>query len=312
MFGFRSDGKRIKTIDPLMKLTPHVMPDRNDSQVMTMYEVDCKGMDEYIFAKRKENIHLTYMDIMIAAIVRTLAMRPRLNRFIMNGRVFKRNDIQVAITIKKALTDAAEETTIKSTYAGTETLSQIHETLDKEIKANSKVVAVNDTDRLAKLLTIVPNGLIKFLVGTLKLMDKHGFLPKAILNLSPFHTSVFVTNMKSIKMGYVYHHIYNFGTTSIFLSMGKERYEPIVVDAETQKFGVAKIMKVGAVIDERIVMDCISVIHSVSSVNFWKTPLRWNCHWKNAPKTSSSHSMTAFFLGCTLEEIIKEKRCTRS
>jgi pyruvate/2-oxoglutarate dehydrogenase complex dihydrolipoamide acyltransferase (E2) component len=252
MFGFRSDGKRIKTIDPIMKLTPHVMPQRNDAMVMSMYDIDCKGMDEYIFKKRKEDIHLTYMDIVIAAIVRTLALRPRLNRFIMNGRVFKRNDIQVAFTIKKALLDSVEETTIKLTFKGTEDLMAIHEALQKEILANSKVTATNDTDNFAKILTIVPNGLIKFLVGIIKFLDKHGVMPMSIINLSPFHTSLFITNMKSIKMNYVFHHIYNFGTTSIFMSMGKEKYEPIVLDAEEEKFGIAKIMKMGIVIDERI------------------------------------------------------------
>ncbi|MDD3127012.1 MAG: 2-oxo acid dehydrogenase subunit E2 [Candidatus Izemoplasmatales bacterium] len=252
MFGIRPDGKKIKTIDPLMKLTPHIMTQRNDAMVMTLYEINCKGMDEYIFSKRKQDIHMTYMDILIAAIVRVLALRPRLNRFIMNGRVFKRNDIEVAFTIKKALKDSADETTVKLTFAGTEDLLTIHEALEKEIRANSKVVAENDTDKLAKLLTFVPNGMIKFLVGTLKFFDKHGMLPKSILKISPFHTSLFITNMKSIKMGYVFHHIYNFGTTSIFLSMGKEKYEPVVLDAEDEKFGIVKIMKVGAVIDERI------------------------------------------------------------
>ncbi|MDD4596036.1 MAG: 2-oxo acid dehydrogenase subunit E2 [Candidatus Izemoplasmatales bacterium] len=252
MFGIRPDGKKIKTIDPIMKLTPHIMPQRNDAMVMSLYEINCKGMDEYIFAKRKEDIHLTYMDILLAAIVRVLAIRPKLNRFIMNGRVFKRNEIEVAFTIKKALKDSADETTVKLTFSGTEDLLTIHEALNKEIRANSVVVAENDTDKLAKLLTIVPNGLIKFLVGVLKWFDKHGMLPKSIIKLSPFHTSLFITNMKSIKMGYVFHHIYNFGTTSIFLSMGKEKYEPVVLDADDEKFGIMKIMKVGAVIDERI------------------------------------------------------------
>ncbi|MDD3842511.1 MAG: 2-oxo acid dehydrogenase subunit E2 [Candidatus Izemoplasmatales bacterium] len=252
MFGIRPDGKKIKTIDPIMKLTPHIMPQRNDAMVMSLYEINCKGMDEYIFAKRKEDIHMTYMDILLAAIVRVLAIRPKLNRFIMNGRVFKRNEIEVAFTIKKALKDSADETTVKLSFSGTEDLLTIHEALNKEIRANSVVVAENDTDKLAKLLTIVPNGLIKFLVGVLKWFDKHGMLPKSIIKLSPFHTSLFITNMKSIKMGYVFHHIYNFGTTSIFLSMGKEKYEPVVLDADDEKFGIMKIMKVGAVIDERI------------------------------------------------------------
>ena len=252
MFGLRSDGKKIKTIDPVMKLVPHIMPTRNDAMVMCNYDIDCKGMDEYIFAKRKEGIHLTYMDLFIAALVRTIALRPKLNRFIMNGRVFKRNDIEIGFTIKKALLDTAEETTVKMTFGGTETLLQIHDVLQKEIVANSSTAASNDTDALAKILTVVPNGMIRFLVGVLKFFDKHGVLPKSVMKVSPFHASLFLTNMKSIKMNSVLHHIYNFGTVSIFLSMGKESYQPIVTDADAATFGIKKVMPIGAVIDERI------------------------------------------------------------
>lgn len=252
MFGFRADGKRIKTIDPTMKLIPHIMPTRNDAMVMTPYEIDCKGMDEYIFTKRREGVYYSYMDIIVAACARTLATRPKLNRFIMNGRVFKRNVIEVSFTVKKELKDSGEETEVKLNFNGKETLADVHAMMEKEITANTKATSSNDTDGLAKILTRVPNGIIKFLVGTLRFLDKHGMLPMSIIKLSPFHTSLFITNMKSIKMNYVYHHLYNFGTTSIFLSMGKEKYIPIVVDADDSKLGIQKLITIGAVIDERI------------------------------------------------------------
>jgi hypothetical protein len=124
--------------------------------------------------------------------------------------------------------------------------------LDKEVQANSTVSAVNEADKLAKLFTIVPNFMIKFLVGSVKLLDKWGLLPKSILEVSPFHTSLYLTNMKSIKMNYVLHHIYNFGTTSMFMSMGKEKYVPVVIDPEEKTFGVQKLFSLGCTIDERI------------------------------------------------------------
>lgn len=253
MFGFRSDGKKIRTMDPFMKLTPHIMTDRNDAQVMSLYEINCKGMDDYIFANRHDkNIRLNYMHIVVAATVRLLALRPRLNRFVMNGRFFRRNNIQISIAVKKALLDTAEETTIKLTFDGKESIFEVKDIIDKAVAENANTAAYNSTDKTAKFLTRVPNFLIKLMVGFLKWTDKHGMLPKGLINASPFHTSVFITNMKSIKMDYVYHHIYNFGTTSLFVSMGKEKYQPIVVDAESERIGIAKIMKAGLVIDERI------------------------------------------------------------
>lgn len=251
-----------------MKMTPHIMVERSDSQVMAQYDVRCRAMDEYIFDKRhNEKIRFTYMDILVAAMVRVFALRPRLNRFIMNGRIFKRNNIQVSIAVKKQLTDQDEETTIKLTYTGKENIYEIKEIMDKEIIANSSKSAYNDTDKTAKILTRVPNFLIKVSVGFLKWLDKHGMLPKAIIDVSPFHTSLFLTNMKSIKMDFVYHHIYNFGTTSVFVSMGKERYVPVVVDSETEKIGSEKIMRAGIVIDERI---CDGLYNSLSLREFVK------------------------------------------
>jgi len=184
MFGFRSDGKRIKTIDPIMKITPHIMRQRNDAMVMSMYEIPCKDMDEYIFKKRKEsNIRFTYMDLVIAGVVRMMAQRPKLNRFIMGGRVYKRNDIQIAFTVKKALTDSADETIVKLTFDGTETIFQIKEKMDKEIEANTKTTSHNDTDALAKILTVVPNFMIRFFVGFLKMLDYFGVLPQNQLSI---------------------------------------------------------------------------------------------------------------------------------
>ncbi|MBU0997207.1 MAG: 2-oxoglutarate dehydrogenase [Firmicutes bacterium] len=265
MFGRRSDGVLVKTIDPIMKLTPHIMPDRNDAQVMSMYEINCKAMDEYIFKQRKENqLRFSYMHILIAAMLRTVALHPKLNRFVINRRVYKRNTIQISFIVKKALVDNAEESTIKMTFDGTENIFKTKEMMDKEIEANTKTTSFNDTDALAKWLTIVP---MRFVVGLLKFMDKHGILPKSIINLSPFHTSVFLTNLKSIKMNYAYHHIYNFGSTSIFVAMGKEKYEPVVLDHDEEKIGSAKIMKAGVVIDERI---CDGLYYGNSMREFMK------------------------------------------
>lgn len=253
MFGHRRDGKKIKTIDPLMKIIPHIMRERNDAMVMMKYDIDCEAMDHFIFEKRKqESVRFTYMHILVASMVRVFAKRPKLNRFIMNGRIFKRNSIQIAFTMKKKLIDAAEETTVKMTFDGTESIYDIKDKIDEEIKKNSGMSAENETDRVAKALTWTPNVLIKFSVGLFKWLDKHGMLPKKLLRVSPFHASLFLTNMKSIKMNYVFHHIYNFGTASVFMSMGKERYLPVVKDLDGATMGVKKNMEAGIVVDERI------------------------------------------------------------
>ena len=252
MFGLRSDGKKVKNIDPFMRIVPHIMFERSDAMVMQLQEIDCQNMDNYILDKRKtEGLRLSYMDIVMAAFVRVISLRPKLNRFVVNGRIFKRNNIQISLAVKKRLTDEAEETTVKMTFDGTESIKDVMEKIHNTVKENKGDIS-NDTDKIAKILTSTPNFMIKIMVRFLMWLDKHGMLPKSIIEVSPFHTSLFLTNLKSIKMETVYHHIYNFGTTGIFVSMGKETLEPRVVDLATKEIGVKKIMKMGIVVDERI------------------------------------------------------------
>lgn len=249
MFGRRPDGKRIKTLAPIPKIIPHIMSARHDSQNLFKYEVLCDPIDKFIMEQREKDCSLTYMHVVIAAIVRLIALRPQLNRFVVNGRVFKRKNICVSYVVKKSLRDDVEETTVKLELTGKETIYEIKEMIDESIRKNSHKNAKNGTDKLAKFLTFVPNGLIKLGVGTVKFLDKHGMVPGKILKLSPFHTTCFVTNLKSIKTDYIYHHLYDFGTTGLFVSMGKEAMKPIV--GKDNQLTVGKVMTLGITTDER-------------------------------------------------------------
>ena len=248
MFGLRPDGKKVKDLDPIQRIIPHIMTARHDSQNLTTYDCPCEPMDEFINAQLAQGEVYNYMHLLIAAMVRTFARFPRLNRFVMNGRIFMRNEIQVSFVVKKNLSPDAADSLVKLTFSGLESLPEIQKKIDEAIEANNNMAANNGTDKIARVLTITPNAIIKFLLGTIKFLDKHGLLPKAIINLSPFHTSLFVTNMKSIKGPSIFHHLYDFGTTGIFMSMGKESVVPAVSKDE---YVSAKRMPVWITTDER-------------------------------------------------------------
>ena len=93
MFGFRPDGKKIKSLSGFDKFIPHLMSSRNDSENLFKYEMDCEKLDEFIASEREKGVSFTYMHFVIAAIIRVIALRPKINRFVMNGRIYKRNDI---------------------------------------------------------------------------------------------------------------------------------------------------------------------------------------------------------------------------
>ena len=249
MFGHRSDGKKIKKLTPIFKIMPCVMLDRADSQVYFKQDIALKHLDEYIDRKTEEGIRLSYMNIIYAAIVRIIGERPRLNRFAMNGALYQRNKIYVSLVIKKSLTDDGVETPLKLKFNGDENIFEIKEKLDATIEKNKDVEAANKTDKLVSILSAIPSGLIRAIVKFLMFLDKHGIMPKKIIEASPFHTSVFLTNVGSLGIDSIYHHIYNFGTTSMFFSMGKKKKSYIYEDEE---FKEEKCITLAFVGDERI------------------------------------------------------------
>lgn len=271
MFGKRCDGTKLKKADPFTKIIPHFMPHRYDAQVFFVNEIRCEGMDEFIKEKAEEGLKFNYMHIVIASLVRMYALKPRLNRFVMNGRIFARKGIYISFAVKKNLTEKGAETTIKMQFKGTESIFEIKDMVDKAIKENTKTEEKNNTDKQAKMLTKMPNWLLKIGMGFIRFFDRHGLLGKKTLDTSPFHTSCFLVNMKSLNTGYVLHHLYDFGTTSQFVSMGKEKLEPSV-NPLTDKLEVAKIMKMGINIDERI-CDGLYNAHAIKvGTNFIANP----------------------------------------
>ena len=250
MFNKRPDGRAIKNLEPMQMIMPYVMKTRTDS--MNMYEdtFACEPMDAYIKAKAEEGVSLGYMHIIIAAVVRLIALRPQLNRFCMNGKIYARPKIWVSFVVHPTLRDESVGTTIKLCFEGTETILEIAEKVNEAIaKETVNRKGENDTDKLLRtLMKKIPGPLIKLVVNTLLWMDKRNLMPKAIIELSPFHTSFFITNLKSLGINHIYHHTYEFGTTGLFFAMGKEKQVPAV---EHGQIVTRKEMGFGLVSDER-------------------------------------------------------------
>ena len=246
----RPDGRVVKTVPPIQKIMPYIMKTRTDS--MNMYDdvFDCEVWDSYIKEKEAEGIKMSYMHILIAGVVRMIALRPQLNRFIMNGRVYTRHKINVSFVVHPKLCDGDTETTIKLEFEGTETIQEIAETINRRVKEETTDrQGENGTDKLAKVLTNIPGPIIRFALNTLMWMDRHNLLPKAIIDLSPFHTSFFITNLKSLGINYIFHHTYEFGTTGLFFAIGKEQNH-VDLDKEGNIIN-EKRMGWGLVTDER-------------------------------------------------------------
>ena len=250
MFGHRSDGKELKKISPEFKLIPNIMSERSDAQVFFYQYIVVTSIENYINKKAEHGEKFTYMEVIFAAVLRIIAQRPKLNRFAINGRIYARNSITISLTVKKSLSDDADESTLKIPFKGTENIFEVRDIIEKLIKENKFTDDDNNsTDKAAEMLTKVPTSMIKFLVWLFKKLDKHGHLPKALIKVSPFHTSAYITNVGSIGINSIYHHLYNFGTTSMFFAMGKRKKSYIYDEDEIKEEKCINIAFVG---DERI------------------------------------------------------------
>ncbi len=250
MFGKRYDGRLVKNIDPMQRITPYIMKERNDAMNMFQETIDCEGMDEYIAKREAEGrTNLNYMTIWIAAAVRLIALKPQLNRFIMNSRIYARPKIWISFVVHQTLRTDDAGSEIKLCFDGTESIDEIADIVEKAvISETTKKTEENATDKLANLIMSLPSWLIRLVVNTLMWMDKHNIMPKAVIEASPFHTTLFLTNLKSLGINHVFHHVYNFGTTGLFIAIGKEKKLAIAKGDEVMS---KKCMNFGFVSDER-------------------------------------------------------------
>ena len=249
MFINRPDGRRLRTVDPMQLITGFMMQKRYDS--MNMYEdtINCDSWDKYIKEKEKEGIKLGYMHIFIAGVVRMIALKPRLNRFVMNGKIYTRPKIWVSFTIHPELHIDCPDTTIKLCFEGTETILEIAEAINEAIRKETVLrTEENSTDKMVRLFTMIPSSILNIVARLLMWMDRHNLLPKAFIDFSPFHTSFYITNLKSLGINHVFHHTCEFGTNGLFFAMGKEKNIPV---AEKGEVVIQKHMGFSLVSDER-------------------------------------------------------------
>lgn len=248
----RNDGHYLTGLDPVSKLMPYIMKDRTDAHVYFSESIDLTKVEPFIRDYRKKyNKKIGMMHLIIAAMIRTIALKPKINRFVAGSKLYARNHISISFTMKKAMTEQASDAAVKTLYNPKTTLHDVVDIINNEVDVNRGVAeGENDTDILAFVLGIMPGFIIRFFLGLVKRMDYVGLLPRKFIDASPFHTSMYITNLGSLGLKPVYHHIYNIGTTSMFLAFGMKRKEKIIV-GDREEIKTYMDLKVTA--DERIV-----------------------------------------------------------
>lgn len=250
--GDRTDGWRVKSADALFSVIPHIMKMRCDSQVFFDQTVEIGELEKFIRTLRHttEMTELSMMHVILAACVRMIAQYPCVNRFVCGRRIYARNQIVFSFTIKKEMTLDAPEAVVKVAFDPTDSLREVYRRVTEAVSVNKGCDTQNDTDAFARILSICPNWLVRFGIAAANFLDQHGMLPKAVRDFSPFHCSMYLTDIGSIGIGSVYHHLYNFGTCSIFCALGKKG-RTLKQNADG-KLVYAKTVSLRFTVDERI------------------------------------------------------------
>ncbi len=245
------EGRRIKSSIPMDAVSPFIMPTRTGASNTFFATIDIEKCEQMIKVKRAEGMSgLGMIHILMAAFSRTVSQYPGVNRFIRGQRLYARNGIEICMAIKKELKLNAPETIIKLYTKPEDTLETVYHTLAKEITENKQLGDQNNMDTAARILVNLPGVFLKFVVWLLKTLDYFGFLPRFLTKLSPFHGSLFITNMGSLGMPPIVHHLYNFGNLPIFIAMGGKRTEYEVTKDGTVK--KRRYLDCNIVCDERI------------------------------------------------------------
>ena len=236
----------MKEASTIVSALPYVMPRRYDAQNFITEYADMEVLRRYIQEKRREGVRIPYMTLILAAYFKAYQENPKINRFIMNSKIYQRNHFCVSFVILKTRADGTpDETSVKIFFEDGDDVISINRKIEDAVALNQKKEHNNNTDRFANFMFSLPV-LPTLLVGLVKLLDLLGLLPRFVIDLSPFHTSLFITNLASINTEAIYHHCYEFGTTGVFVSMGK----PIAnyMSGEYNK----KMIPLSVVMDERI------------------------------------------------------------
>ena len=252
-WGDRSDGRKIRTLAPMAQITSFFQVERNTCSNLFEESFEITHVERYIRQKRKEGLTdfgLTH--VLLAAYVRGIAKYPQLNRFISGQKVYSRGeDIQYCMVVKKEMTVDSPDTSIKVHLNPRDTADDVYRKLNAAIESVKATQELDSSlDGLIGYLNLIPSIVLKFVVWLLKLLDYFGLLPKFLLELSPFHGSLFFTSMGSLGIRPIYHHLYDFGNLPVFGAFGCKRRA-----LEVQEDGSVvqrKYIDVKFVLDERI------------------------------------------------------------
>ena len=233
-WGDRIEGRRVRTAPAMEQITAYFMPNRNGANNLFSESVEITELERYVRRKRREGLpNFGMSHVIMAAYVRTVAKYPALNRFIAGQKVFSRGeDIALCMTVKKEMRQDAPDSVIKVHLHPADTAADVYRKFNAQVEAAKDEMENTSADNTAAAFMMIPSLVLKFVMWLLKTLDYFGLVPRFLLEVSPFHGSVYFTSMGSLGIKPVYHHLYDFGTVPAFCAFGRKRRAEEIKDGE--------------------------------------------------------------------------------
>ena len=249
--GDRKDGVKLTKIHSMHFVMPLMYPNRCDNEAFISERIDLTNIDRYLAEKNAENPEYAYnlFQIMVTAMLKTITLRPKMNRFIANQTMYLRNEVSAAFTVKKIFSDNGAEALAQIRTAGAETINDIHDEIFRQVsfcrsdKVDSGTASLN-------AVAAIPGFLARLVGAVARFLDRHGWMPKGVTEGDPYYCSVVLSNLGSIGLHAGYHHLTNWGTCSVFCVIGEMKKRPFYDEDGTVH--MKNSIDIGLTIDERL------------------------------------------------------------
>lgn len=248
-FGDRRDGKLLRKIDSMHYIMPIMYPNRCDNEAFMSIKVDLTAAEEFLAKKNGCNPEYKYniFQLVLTAILKTIKLRPQMNYFVANQKMYERNELTAAFTVKKIFSDNGGEALARINAKDEDTLDSIHNEIFRQVsfcRSDKKDASTESMDIVQK----IPG---KLLIGSIvRFLDRHGWMPASMIATDPYQCSVVLTNLGSLGLDSGYHHMTNWGTNSVFCAIGLMKKRPFYDD--DGNVTMRQSISIGLTIDERI------------------------------------------------------------
>ena len=250
-WGDRKDGKLIRELDAMHLIMPMMWPNRADNEAFISERIDLTAVNDYLTKKNADSPEYKYnlFQVIVTSVLKILVLRPKMNRFIANKNYYQRNEYSASFVIKKVFSDTSEEGMAFIRAKENDNINTIHDDIYRQVTRTRKGEK-NSTDNAMDILNKIPRFLCKFAFCILRWMDRHGWMPDSLIETDPLQASVILSNLGSIKLHAGYHHLTNWGTTSLFVVVGEKKVRPFY--NEEGSVEMRDSIDIGITVDERI------------------------------------------------------------